>query len=408
MLITGAVILTVSLVAGTWALAAAFQSPQQREADASAPPPRPVFAEVTTGTLADVRSYTGSVAYGDETGFTLPTGADAVRSVVTGKPATAGGEVVSGDVLTEVNTRPVFLLASPFDFFRDMGVGDKGADIRVLQEALASQGYLTGADGEFGAQTASAVASWYEHAGYEIPTRPRPTEAASTGMDTTSSGSTGSTGSSGSSDSPGSDTDNGGASDVAPKLVLDAFVPVNEVLAVPSLPSTIIVAPAVGAKVGGEGTDVTFGSDNLIVRAEVPAADAEGITSGDPVKVLSGAEQVDGAVEGVEMRPAGEDGSPQPSLLTVSLATDKAALAFARGETVTIQVNDAVVAGESLIVPTAGVVGRGGGRGVVVKQQDDGSLTEVPVTVAGSLRGMTAITLDEADALAEGDNVRVG
>ncbi len=409
LLIAGGVIVVIALVAGTWVLATVFQSPEQREANASAPPPQPVFAAVTTGTLADVHSYSGTVAHGDESGFTLPAGADAVRSVVTGKAASVGSTVRSGDVLTEVNTRPVFLVTSPFDFFRDMGFGDEGADVRVLQEALVSGGYLARADGEYGAQTARAVTSWYRDAGYEAPTRQRPDSDVSTGTGATSSDSAGSSDSSdpsGSSDSSGSD--DGGTSVPLPEPVFDAFVPIGEVLAVPILPATIITGPAVGAHVGEEDTDVTLGTDDLIVRAEVVATDAEGLAPGDAVTVLSGSDQADGILASIEAQPADDDGNPQRSILIVSFDAVPAVLASERGETVTIQVQDAVVAGEFLIVPTAAVVGRGEGRGVVVKRQDDGSLAEVLVTVEGSLRGMTAVAPDEADALVEGDDVRVG
>lgn len=393
-LISGAVFASVALVAATWALASVFQSPAQREANASAPPPQPVFAEVTSGVLAEQRSYAGTVAYTDESGFTLPASAGAVRSVVTGKPPSVGGRITSGDLLTEVNTRPVFVIASPFDFFRDIGFGDAGADVRVLQEALVSRGYLNGADGDYGSQTALGVARWYQDAGYQAPKRQRP-------VSDSTSGASDASGSSGDSVPPNSDT--------ASVPALDAFVPVTELLAVSSLPATIISAPSVGAHVGGEGaTDLTLGTNSLAVRAEVSAAETAGITPGDPVTVVSGSGEMDAVVAGVEPQSPGDDGAPRPSVLTVELGTDTAALAAGRGETVTVQVQNAVVAGESLLVPTAAVVGRGEGRGVVVKRQPDGSLIEVPVTVAGSLRGTTAVEPDEPGALGEGDDVRVG
>ena len=408
LIIGGAVITAVALVGAAWGLAAIFQSPAQRAANASAPPPQPVFAAVTLGTLADQRSYPGTVIYSNEAGFALPSAADAVRSVVTGAPPSTGSTAESGDVLTEVNTRPVFAIASPFDFFRDIGFGDQGADVRVLQEALASRGYLSSADGRYGAQTAAAVANWYQDAGYRAPTRQRPVADATssspdTAKDPASSDSPGSSG-----DSGPSDSDSGGApSSAAPPL--DAFVPVSELLAVPSLPATIITAPAIGAHVGVEGAvDLTLGTDPFIVRAEVSPAESAGIAPGDPVMVASGTGQVEAVVAAVEEQPPGEDGSARPSVLTVSLGTDPAVLTSGRGEEVKVQVSNAIVAEQTLMVPTAAVVGRGEGYGVVVKLQPDGSLDEVPVTVAGSLRGMTAVAPERADALAEGDDVRVG
>lgn len=396
----------VALVVATWVLATVFESPEQREANAAAPAPQPVFAAVTTGVLADTRSYSGTIAYSDEVGFTLPAGAEAVRSIVTGRAVTAGGTVDSGDVLTEVNTRPVFLVASPFDFFRDISFGDDGADVRVLQEALVGRGYLGSADGKYGGDTARAVAHWYRDAGYDAPTKQRP----ETGTDTTSTNASGTRGSSdpaAPSQSSGSETA-GGTSNPVPKPVLDAFVPLSELLAVPSLPATVVTALTVGTHVAGKTTDITLGATELIVRAEAPTADTAGLAPGDPVTVLAGTDKVDGVLARVENRPAADDGTPQPSVLEVSFEKDASVLASHRGESVTVTVQDAVVAGESLIVPTAAVVGRGEKQGVVVKRQDDGSLVEVPLTVDGSLRGMTAVTPDDNAALVEGDDVRVG
>jgi len=396
-LIIGAGVLAVALVAGTWVLAMVFQSPAQREANASPPAPQAVFAKVTLGTLADSRSYSGTVVHTDESGFTLPAGTDAVRNVVTGIPPTVDGTLKSGDVLTEVNTRPVFVVASQFDFFRDIGFGDTGADVRVLQAALASRGFSISPDGVYGAATGVAVSRWYRDAGYEAPTR----ERLQTGeTETTNSESSGTSGT--------AVSGTGTSTDSAPKPVFDAFVPVSELLAVPSLPATIITAPAIGAHVGGETTDLTLGANQLIVRAEVPAVDRAGLAVGDPVRVVSGADRVDGTVASIEAQPDGEDGTTKPSILTMAFAADPAALAAERGETVTVEVQNAVVAGELLIVPTVAVVSRGEGRGVVVRRQEDGSLAEVPVEVRGSLRGMTAIEPDKADTLAEGDEVRVG
>lgn len=405
LLIVGAGIAVVALVVGTWFVAALFESPAQREANAAAPLSQPVFAVVEKGRLVDQRSYPGTVAYSNEVGFTL-TAADAMRSVVTGNPAPVGGRVSSGELLTEVNTRPVFLVASPFDFFRDIGFGDEGADVRALQEALVDRGYLGRADGSYGAATAFAVVRWYRDAGYVAPTRQRPTTNATSPDPSPVQGGadgSGSSGSSGSSGEPGSV-----GSGAPSKPLVDAFVPFRELLGVPSLPAIVIAAPAIGAHVGGQTPDLTLGTSTLIVRSEVPGAEAAGMKPGDRVTVVASSAQADAVVAAVEAQPPGKDGTPRPSVLTVSFGTDPAAPTSGRGATVTVQVQNAVVAEESLIVPTAAVVGRGEGRGVVVKRQADGSLIEVPVTVAGSLRGRTAIAADDGRALTDGDDVRVG
>lgn len=401
LLVAAALLAVATLLAATWGLAAVVQSPAQREANAAAPAPQPVFAEVTSGVLADQRSYSGTLVYRDETGYAMPASVGAVRSVVTARPPAVGGEVDSGDVLTEVNTRPVFAVESPFDFFRDIGVGNEGADVLVLQEALVDRGYLAAADGQFGSQTARAVARWYQDAGYQAPTRQRGGESASGSSSATGSPYEGS-------DAEDSNAEAGSQAEPAS----DAFVPVGELLAISTLPATVIAAPAIGTHVGEDGAnDVTLGTSTLVVRAEVPStpeAGTEGVALGDPVTVVYGSEVLEAVVTTSESQPQADDGAPTMSVITAAWDTNAGDLDADRGETVTIQVLNALISDKSLIVPTAAVVSRGEGRGVVVRRQADGTLVEVPVAVAGTFRGMTAIAPDVANRLAEGDEVRVG
>ncbi|GEB47284.1 hypothetical protein MTE01_32290 [Microbacterium testaceum] len=180
-------------------------------------------------------------------------------------------------------------------------------------------------------------------------------------------------------------------------------------MALPSLPGVVITAPVIGAQVGGDkATDLTLGANTLVVRVELPEADAAGVAAGDVVTVVSKSGQVDAVVEAVDAQAPDENGGARPSVLRVAPKNESDALGAERGETVTVQVLNAVVSGEFLIVPTTAVVGRGEGRGVVVKRQTDGSLAEVAVTVAGSLRGMTAVAAEDAGTLSKGDDVRVG
>lgn len=407
-----AVAILILLIAGTWVSATLFQSPAQREANAAAPAPQPVFAVVTKGTLSDQSAYSGIVSYSNETSLKV-TPAEAGRSVVTGSPAPVGAAVSSGELLTEVNTRPVFLVASPFDFFRNVGFGDEGADVRVLQEALVERGYLDHVDESYGAQTARAVTRWYLDAGYDAPTRQRPASSVST---STTADPSRSVSQSGDTESPSpkssepsqSPVDSGRPnSNVTPQPIFDAFVPLPELLAVPSLPATIIGAPAIGAHVGGDTPDLVLGSSALIVRSTVPATEAAGIERGSPVTVVSDSGQVSGVIADIQEQAASEDAASN-SMATVSVSLDAAAVSLQRGATVTVQVTHEIIADNSLIVPTTAVVGRGVGHGVLVKRESAGTLLEVPVSVVGTLRGMTAVAPEEAGALAEGDDVRVG
>ncbi|ANG86393.1 hypothetical protein A8L33_14435 [Microbacterium aurantiacum] len=124
--------------------------------------------------------------------------------------------------------------------------------------------------------------------------------------------------------------------------------------------------------------------------------------------MVYGSEVLEAVVTTSESQPQADDGAPTMSVITAAWDTNAGDLDADRGETVTIQVLNALISDKSLIVPTAAVVSRGEGRGVVVRRQADGTLVEVPVAVAGTFRGMTAIAPDVANRLAEGDEVRVG
>lgn len=161
----------VGVIGAGFGFAMQFQSTAQREADAKAPPAGPVLAEVTQGSLAAEVGFTGEVGPSTQTPVTVVAPPDASLAVVTGRPLEVGATATSGHVLTEVNGRPLFGVRSPFSFYRDMGVGDRGPDVAALQTALAAHSYPVEADGRFGSETAAAVARWYRDGGYEAPTR---------------------------------------------------------------------------------------------------------------------------------------------------------------------------------------------------------------------------------------------
>ncbi|MCB8045400.1 hypothetical protein JM654_18445 [Microbacterium oxydans] len=67
-----------------------------------------------------------------------------------------------------------------------------------------------------------------------------------------------------------------------------------------------------------------------------------------------------------------------------------------------------IVAEDALIVPVLAVSDRGPDKTVLTKQQADGTLFEVPVTVLGTLQGEVAVEPLDEGALKTGDLVRVG
>ena len=60
-----------------------------------------------------------------------------------------------------VNSCSVIALAGQFALYRDLYLGARGDDVRMVQQALADLGYDVGVDGELGAGTADAVRDLY-------------------------------------------------------------------------------------------------------------------------------------------------------------------------------------------------------------------------------------------------------
>ncbi|PFG20757.1 peptidoglycan-binding domain-containing protein [Serinibacter salmoneus] len=74
----------------------------------------------------------------------------------------ADGEHSAGSVLYRVGETPVVLIAGETPFWRDLGQGSRGQDVRAVQEFLGAVGFDIAADGVWGAGTTEAVKDWQE------------------------------------------------------------------------------------------------------------------------------------------------------------------------------------------------------------------------------------------------------
>lgn len=368
--VTIAIASLILLSGAAWLLASAFQSPQQREADAAPPDSKPIFGTVEQGSLSDDIVLQGTVASSSEHPLTLPADAGAPRSVITGAPVAVGGEKSSGELLTEVNGRPVFVAESPFEFYRDMAFGDVGPDVRQLQIALVEAGHLGYADGRFGPQTARAVAELYTEAGYSVPRRIRPAAAAE-----------------------------GAAAPIS-----DPYMPIAELAAITDSPALVIDGIDVGERVGDpEAADLVLGSTSVLVRIEIAGSPPEGVVEDTPATIRIDGSELPGAIGRVSSSTV--DGA---EMTTTTATFSERQPQVARGSDATVVVTRSVVADDALLLPVSAVVDRGDGKGVVVKRQADGTLIEVPVRIIGSLRGIVAVQATGSVELSADDRVRVG
>jgi len=92
-----------------------------------------------------------------------------LEGVVT-RPCSDGNVYGSGDVLLSIEDSPRFLAATDFPFYRPIGKGSSGADVRQLQQFLSTFTSDLEVDGVFGEQTASALSTLYSSNGFVVPT----------------------------------------------------------------------------------------------------------------------------------------------------------------------------------------------------------------------------------------------
>ncbi|MFV0452081.1 MAG: peptidoglycan-binding protein [Propioniciclava sp.] len=87
-----------------------------------------------------------------------------------------GATIKEGDVLAEVNGRPVIVLKGKVSAFRAITPGIAGADVKQLEKALKRLGYLAKADDTYTKATESGVKELYGAAGVK-PSGPTPEQA---------------------------------------------------------------------------------------------------------------------------------------------------------------------------------------------------------------------------------------
>lgn len=372
--------LAAALVTAGWMGARAFTSPQQWAAQSEPPAPEPILATVEQGDLVDRRTTQAKIVPREQTVVALSPVHGAARSVVTDSPLAIGAEVTSGTVIARVNDAPVFVLASPFSFYRDLGVGDTGADVLVLQENLVRLGLLGATDGHYGAATARAVSVLYRQGGARAPERPDPVVASASG--------------------PPADPP---AKPVAPPS--SPFLLLSSVTSAAELPALLSAAPPLGADLSTAPTAL-LSSDGVVIRATVTDALAGVVVPGAQVEVtIAGKSAVAGRVERVfaETAVAAGTGTGADEVSWADVAVEAGGETLEAGALAAVSMEAERFAESALIVPTVAVARQEGAGGIVLLQHDDGSFLEVEVEVVASHAGRTAVIGD----LRPGDRVRV-
>lgn len=158
-----------------WAAGTRLKSPAQVAAEAAPPAPSPITAPVENKKLSSVVTTRGTVRYGQPQSVTLAassiagagTGGGGAASKLVTRPPDKGAMLEENAVALEVSGRPVRVLRGDVPIYRDLRPGDKGNDVRQLEEALERLGFRPAkVDGVYDVATEAAVDAWYSASGY--------------------------------------------------------------------------------------------------------------------------------------------------------------------------------------------------------------------------------------------------
>ncbi|MDQ0642783.1 peptidoglycan-binding protein [Microbacterium murale] len=155
------VIVPVAVLLVAAAAALAVLQPWSSAADTPDDSEKPVTAEAELTTLTSDLRLNGNLSYGAS--IALP----GRGGTITRLP-TAGDVIGVGQVLYEVDGKPVIAMRGDRPFWRDLGLGvENGPDVRQLEQALADLGFgkdMT-VDDEFTAVTEANVKAWQKSLG---------------------------------------------------------------------------------------------------------------------------------------------------------------------------------------------------------------------------------------------------
>lgn len=166
---TLAIGLAIVVLASTvsWWAGRQIRSPAEVAARTAAPAASRISVPVERRVLTSQVITRGTVRYGSPQAITLPKSALKGGSSIVTKAPTKAAELGRGDVAMTVSGRPVFILQGAQPAYRDLGRGDEGTDVEQLENSLAALGFDPGSrDGRYDGRTASAVAAWYQAAGW--------------------------------------------------------------------------------------------------------------------------------------------------------------------------------------------------------------------------------------------------
>lgn len=167
-LIIGLVMMLV-LGAGVFAWGRTITSPAQATADAAAPIPSVLTAEVTEQVLVRQARFRGDLELADRVDVSLAASGDE-RSVITSIAVSPGQQVGPGALLASVNGVPAIACPGAFPLYRTITPQAQGPDVALLQACLVAAGHLDAASAGalFNRATQEAAQRLFSTHGYDL------------------------------------------------------------------------------------------------------------------------------------------------------------------------------------------------------------------------------------------------
>jgi hypothetical protein len=312
-------------------------------------------------------------------------------------PEKAGDRVRPGDVIAEIDGRPVILLRGRLPAFRNLHEGDHGPDVAQLQRSLVSLGYADfDPRGDFGQSTSLALLLFYRHLGYDARIYHQKTSGAP---------------------APAADASPGAAPavrSIAARRTASLFVipsvylPRSEVV---FMPSRSALVTSVGGRVGdlvGGSTVLTLATGSPYVTAGLTAHQAARARRGMLASIVAVNPRLRarGTVTRIgSLPPVG--GPPRrgyPILVKPARALPQRMI----GARVRLTVEVPVTTEPVLTVPLAAFVPAGAGHAGHVTVLRAGRRVKVRVLTGKTGDGLVAVQPARQGALRPGDHVLIG
>ncbi len=376
-------------------------------AEPSASTPPVVTVPVESRQLVDLRQLDCTASRADIAIAAAATYGGA-SPVVTAVRVPNGRDIRPGEAVVEVSGRPVIALPGPFPLYRDLRPGDKGVDVRALQEGLRDAGYGVGADGTFGPRTERAVRALYRHVGYPVATETAPPTVEPTDASATANDARATTVAPATRDAPAAGTR---TSRVAATPAATLVVPKTELVMLDGLPAR---------KTGGSTVGAVPGTRMFTVQSSRPTVsctppNSDGIAAGQTVNLdglngraatatVASITPAAGATPAEDAAPAMPmDGPARQGGDSVALSMNEATLAALPDGSFSGQVVVAQTAGPVAVVPLAAVGGSATNPQVTVLK--DGRNHQVDVTLGLDVDGSVEVRAVNGGDLRVGDDV---